>query len=497
LDHRRSPSFDKVLACLLLIAAGLSLFFVLFVIVSRINYPYSVERMEGASLLQVMRISTGQPLYAQPTIDYIPLIYPPVYFYLSALATKILGLGFAPLRLVSSLAFVGSLVLIYLIIRSITQNTFSSLVGAGFFAATYPLSGIWFDVARVDTLFVFFCIAAIWFSSRNDAKDLFLSSIFWVLTVFTKQTGSIALICCFAYLLYTDFRKNSLRLLYTALGGIIAYLVCSFQWGEWFPYFIFHLPTFHQSQDNLTDILFSLNQLLLPLLLALLVSIIPFLVDKKLWSKQQPVLYYAFMTCVLFGLSFLGRLNLGGFTNVYMPAHAMISIMLGAGLNWWIHTFQKYPSQRASLLKSVLYLLCIVQFLSISYDPRWVIPTGANVKSWSRIESLLASTEGNVLVPELNYLAAFAEKPAFMNEVALEEILGEYGRPEPVQSSFLQQEVNRALQEQQFELIFLKQLDGIWQHIADHYDCIPVSERADTSGLPHSVVEEYYACSPK
>ena len=135
--------------------------------------------------------------------------------------------------------------------------------------------------------------------------------------------------------------------------------------------------------------------------------------------------------------------------------------------------------------------------MSISYDPRWVIPTDANVKSWSQMESFVASTEGDVLIPELNYLPALADKPAFMNEVALGEILGEYGRPEPVQSSFLQAEVNHALQEQQFELIFLKKLDGIWQGVTATYDCAPVSELVDASGLPHSVTEEFFACSPK
>ena len=126
--------------------------------------------MEGASFLQVLRILSGHPLYTQPSIEYIPLIYPPLYFYVSALVAKIMGVGFMPLRLVSVLAFIGCLLFVYRIIELITKNNHVSLIGVGFFAATYPLSGAWFDIARVDTLFVFFCIAAIYFSNKENSE---------------------------------------------------------------------------------------------------------------------------------------------------------------------------------------------------------------------------------------------------------------------------------------------------------------------------------------
>ena len=496
MENKRLAFFEKIFAYCLLISAGFSVFVVVFVILSRFYYPYSVERMEGASLLQVIRILRGQALYTQPSLDYIPLIYPPIYFYLSALAARFLGLSFAPLRMISTLAFAGSLVFIFLIVESTTKDKYSAFIGAGFFAATYPLSGIWFDVGRVDTLFVFFCVGAIWFSSRNDPLALVLSSLFWILTVFTKQTGLIALIPSYIYLLFLSFRKNIIRLGLTLLGGLMAYLICFSVWGNWFPYFMFYLPTFHQSKTNFAEISISLAQLMLPLTLATLISLAPFLLDKNLWSKREPVIYYGFMTCVLFGLSLLGRLNLGGYTNVYMPAHVMIAAMLGIGLYWWNNRLQSIDPQRSSLLKSVLYLLCTFQFLSLSYDPRSVIPNDIQAESWLRLEKFFERSEGTVLVPEFNYLAAFANKPSYINQVAFDEVVGEYGKAEPVQSILLENEITHALQERQFGLLLLQDLDGVWAHVKNYYQCSSFSEAVNQIGFPYYVVQEYHVCYP-
>ena len=56
--------------------------------------------MDGRrGLVQVSRLLAGKALYVPPSIDFVPLIYPPLFFYASALIAKIIGLGFGALRL--------------------------------------------------------------------------------------------------------------------------------------------------------------------------------------------------------------------------------------------------------------------------------------------------------------------------------------------------------------------------------------------------------------
>ena len=119
------------------------------------------------------------------------------------------------------------------------------------------------------------------------------------------------------------------------MGGTLVYVLCVQVWGKWFSYFLFYLPTLHKTQNTLADISNSVYQLVLPPIIAILIGMIPFLLDKDWGSKHNPIHYYVFITCAMFGLSLISRLNLGGYTNVYMPAHIMAAVMFGLGLNWW------------------------------------------------------------------------------------------------------------------------------------------------------------------
>ena len=42
----------------------------LFIVFSRITFPFTLEWMEGGSFIQVSRILAGQPLYVRPSFDF-------------------------------------------------------------------------------------------------------------------------------------------------------------------------------------------------------------------------------------------------------------------------------------------------------------------------------------------------------------------------------------------------------------------------------------------
>jgi hypothetical protein len=50
--------------------------------------------MEGAVVDQVRHVAEGHRLYVAPSIHFIPFQYPPLFFYLGALVTRIAGGGF-------------------------------------------------------------------------------------------------------------------------------------------------------------------------------------------------------------------------------------------------------------------------------------------------------------------------------------------------------------------------------------------------------------------
>ena len=63
------------------LAVGLYLLVLcLFVMFSRLTYPYELEWMEGAMFQVVMRVVDGLPIYTTPSMEYVPPLYAPLYF---------------------------------------------------------------------------------------------------------------------------------------------------------------------------------------------------------------------------------------------------------------------------------------------------------------------------------------------------------------------------------------------------------------------------------
>jgi len=122
-DHRDYQEVAvRVLMELTTIVAIAFILGFLLLAVHRMLYPFELEWMEGATVDHVARLMGGQQIYMEPTIDWVPFRYAPLYYYVSTLASKIFGVGFLPLRLVSIISTIGSLTLIYLYVWRETRR---------------------------------------------------------------------------------------------------------------------------------------------------------------------------------------------------------------------------------------------------------------------------------------------------------------------------------------------------------------------------------------
>src|SRR5436190_15166111 len=45
----------------------------------RLSYPLDLARMEGGILTHALRLGSGQPLYAEPSVDFVTFLYTPLY----------------------------------------------------------------------------------------------------------------------------------------------------------------------------------------------------------------------------------------------------------------------------------------------------------------------------------------------------------------------------------------------------------------------------------
>src|SRR5579862_6252659 len=194
-DGQRRPWAPRAAQLAAALAGLVAIGAYLFVALSRLDYPFALEALEGNSLVEVHRILAGQPLYSAPSVGYVPDGYPPLYFYVSAAVARVLGASYLTLRLVS---LASSLACFALLARLVQRETGSIAAGAGaagVFAATYFAAGDWLDIGRVDSLFLALSIGALyavrWMRRTPGAVG---AGILLAAAALTKQTGLAELV---------------------------------------------------------------------------------------------------------------------------------------------------------------------------------------------------------------------------------------------------------------------------------------------------------------
>ncbi|MBN1652348.1 MAG: glycosyltransferase family 39 protein [Deltaproteobacteria bacterium] len=398
----------RTLSCL---AASWYVAAYLYIACSRIDYAYDLEWMEGGMLEHVARVIEGKPLYVEPSIDFTPYIYAPFYYWLSALFVQIIGLGLPALRAVSLLSSLGVFFFIYQIVRNSTGFRHCGWIAIGLFAAMFVIGGAWFDIARVDSLYLCILMAAVWLLYRGDRTEL-VAGILLGVAFLTKQTALLmAVPLCLARLLgVPGWRRLYCTLGFVAVAGGSAVILNS-QSDGWFFYYLFELPSSHKMlwQDASAFWRFDIF-IHLPFICSL--AFFPLLRRDK---ARVVLIHWA--SCVGFvAAAWSSRMHIGGFRNVVMPAYLFLSWSAAETIGiWWLFARSRngLKSEIVSLtraLSAFAYLLCISQFAVLWYPIRPHLPTAADRAVGDELVKLIAEFDGPVLVPFHGHLARLAGK---------------------------------------------------------------------------------------
>jgi len=125
----------------------------------RMRYPYELEWIGGAMRDHGERVLAGRPLYLAPGPDWFPYEYPPLYFWASAALMRLLhDTSYLSMRLISIASTIGCAAILGLWVRQASPGRPGGTWGAiaaGMFLATYRFTGAWYDVERLDMLFLF------------------------------------------------------------------------------------------------------------------------------------------------------------------------------------------------------------------------------------------------------------------------------------------------------------------------------------------------------
>jgi hypothetical protein len=423
-SERNRP--DRILRTSALIGGLAFIAAYLFVACSRIGYPFELEWMEGESFDHARRILAGRALYVAPSLSFVPFIYTPLYFYVSAAVAQIVGASLLPLRLVSLASSLGCLALIAAIVRGETRSWRPAILAAGLFAATFRHSGAWFDLARVDSLFLALLLAGVYaLRARPTHRSFALAGILFGLSFLTKQ-AALPVIAVMTIFAIRAGGRHSLS--FAACGwGVIAgstFLLNRMSDG-WYVYYVFDLPGQHPILPGKISG-FWLGDLAgrLPVAAAVATG---WILSRSAASRGRKT-FYLLLGAGMVGTSYFGRLHEGGYENVLMPADAFLAVMFGIATSGWLSAgHQASPSESPGTSdrpgrESLVYAAWILQFGLLLYNPRAQIPRSADADAGRSLVRILSEVQGDVLIPSHGYLAVMAGKESHAHLMAIRDV---------------------------------------------------------------------------
>jgi len=463
----------KILRVWAVALAATALIGLLWVFLRRIAWPYDLEWMEGGMLTHALRIADGQPLYAPPSVDFIPYLYTPFYPALLAVLGKVVGIGYGLGRAVSVLSYLGASVLGYVFVRRAGGSRPIAFIAVSIPAAAYVSTGAFYDLVRPDSLFLFLTTLALllgwWRRDRPWAGAV--AAALLVIAFFTKQTASPFIITLGAVLLVTQWRTALVYAGTLAVLGLPLLWILNHNSQGWFWTYVFKL---HQQHDFYPGRAFVGSPVRLILLLGPGMLLIPW----ALVRRRSPSLWFAtVMGAAGAGVACVGFGTQWAFTNAFMPGVFFLSLNLGVAASRLIELGEDLPRLRTSVVYLCLALTVLLApgFLlprlgpklprewamdaqtPTGYDPRRYLPTVADRARGDALIAQLRAAPGDVLIPFHPFYAHLAGKRTYLHRMGVLDV-GRAGLGVP-------KGLAEAFAAQRFSLVVMDyKIDGNWNY---------------------------------
>ena len=190
----RRPDWLTASVALLLLG---SVVFVALRILSNVLYPWSSDSSEGVVLAAAWHAATGRAVYGSLNeIPYALTVYPPVLPYLGGLVISAFGPEPAFVRLLGVACYVGSVCLVFSIVRRATGQWTAGLVAALFLAVERHLVSRG-GVAVTEFPGLFFSLLGLYFWCRGGAWRV-AAVVSFVFAFFSKQNAVLAAAAVFS-----------------------------------------------------------------------------------------------------------------------------------------------------------------------------------------------------------------------------------------------------------------------------------------------------------
>ena len=381
---------------------------------ARLGYPGHLEILEGNSLVEAHRILAGQQLYPAPSASYVPDGYTPLYFAVSAAVASVVGQSFLPLRLVSLAASLACFAILGRLVQRETSSRAAGLAAAGLLAATYFAADTWFDVGRVDSLFLAFSVAGL-YAARGAcrtrgaiAAGLLLGAAFC-----TKQTGLAEGVAVLAALAAGSRRRlavpAAMAWAVVVVGSTLALGLASH---GWYVYYVFEQMSQHALSPGSAS-QFWISELLPTLGIAICAA--------ALGARRAPLELLAGCAALLVE-SFAARAQTGSGLDDLLPVYLAVALLAGLALGYGRPLPHGSAARWAQVAASVLVLVQL-GLLAGGFRLSQAFPPSADRVAGQRLVAAARALGGTVAIPADPGIAVTAGLPPTEDQVAAADVL--------------------------------------------------------------------------
>ncbi len=452
-----------------------------WVVARRIAYPYDLEWMEGSMLHHALRVLDQKPIYAAPSIDFIPHLYTPLYPLLVALLGKLCGgVSYLVGRSVSLCAFVGALgIAVYWAFRE-GGSLVAALTGMALPVAAFADTGGFYDLVRCDSLQLFLTVAgaAVAFYGHNAPRyghlRMALAALLLVAAFFAKQTAAPLIVCIGLGLLVT---RQKPVLTFIAVGTV-AFAALSYAQnrasGGWFWTYIYGL---HQSHGFFARRAWIDTPLTLLRLIGLGGLLLPWALLAQIYGRSSaPASGLFFLIWLAVGGFFTACLGFGtqwAHINAFIPGlfFAALAIATAAGrllgrsatARAQTATQRQGRALRQGLVWALLALGLWPRLRQM--HPAAHIPTATDRQAGAALIERLRSASGDVLIPFHPFYAHLAGKRVFLHRMGIWDVRGTPAGPvRGLSAAFVQQRFARIIFDEKVTATW-----GDWPEVLQHY----------------------------
>lgn len=372
--------------------------FLLWSTVLFINWCYKVVTIdiqldygEGEILNFSYLLSKGEGVYRY--VNGYPLLfcnYPPVFILLCSIFMNE-DFSLIPGRIISLMALFIILLIVFLIVKHESKSLYLSIMASFIVIYFYPIF-FWAPFCRIDIFGTAFSFLGFWFVVKyKDSNLKYLSIVFFLISLYTKQTLIAAPIAAYLYLFLKNRRQGLICIFSLAISGLIIFILMSILTGGAFYY---NLITYN-NRDFFWDRFFaSWTETVLPFYPVFLAFSLFYVFLTLVERKNSPITFY-FITSVLITILTGGT---GADLNFFIEFFILVSI---ATALLFSHINKIWNGKEKSLVLLLCYFLIISQFIAKGTRLFPEPPEPDQINQDKAMVEIFKSSEKNILADNL------------------------------------------------------------------------------------------------